>query len=72
MLSTSASRAQDSQGGASWKGSCLGCDESPQTEEAGTSLGVQPQAVPGSSACLQTENLEVKKKQAFLLKRGLP
>lgn len=49
MLSTSAS-----QGGASWKGSCLGCDESSQTEEAGTSLGVELLALPGS-ACLQNE-----------------
>lgn len=66
MLSTSAS-----QGGASWKGSCLGCDESSQTEEAGASLGVEPLVVPGS-ACLQTRNIEVMKKQAFLLKGTLP
>lgn len=66
MLSTSAS-----QGGASWKGSCLGCDESSQTEKAGTSLGVELLALPGS-ACLQPRSSEVMKKQALLLKGTLP
>lgn len=66
MLSTSAS-----QGGASWKGSCLGCDESSQTEKAGTSLGVELLALP-EAACLQPRSSEVMKKPALLLKGTLP
>lgn len=64
-------RIQGSQGGASWKGSCLGCDESSLTEEAGTSLGVEPRTMSGS-ACLQTKSLELMRKQMLLLKGALP
>lgn len=69
MSSTSASRAQGSKGRASWKGGCLGCDESSLTEEAGPAWVLSPglcQDRPPNRKC------GVNEKASAHLERGPP
>lgn len=63
-------KLQGSKGGASWKGGCLGCDESFRLK-SWDQPGVGSEAVPGS-AWLQIESSELMKKQVLLLQGTSP